>query len=169
MTRIAQLIEQFSLLPHPEGGYFRENYRSSGEIKSTSLDSNYKGSRNYSTAIYFLLSSDTFSAFHKINQDEIWHFYEGSPIRLFTISEKGELAEHLIGSDFNKGQLPQLVVPGNHWFAAEILDPNSYAFVGCTVAPGFDFADFELADRKLLSEEFPQHSGLIHRLTRIDA
>ena len=163
--RIEEIIHELKLTPHPEGGYFVETYRSRGEIKEDSLGKAYSGKRNYSTCIYFLLTSGTFSAFHKIRQDEIWHFYEGSPIVLYTISEKSILTKQLIGLDFKNGQTPQLVVPGNHWFAASVLNDNSYSLVGCTVSPGFDFSDFELPTRQALIAKFPQHTEIINRFT----
>jgi len=164
-TSLEELIEKLDLQPHPEGGYFKETYRSTGEIQEDSLGPGYNGKRSYSTCIYFLMTSDNFSAFHRINQDEIWHFYEGSPILLHIISEKGDYSEYRIGRGFSKGEVPQLVVPGNHWFAAEVIEKNSYSLVGCTVAPGFDFADFELPKRKELISKFPEHEELIARLT----
>lgn len=163
---VTELIKKLGLQPHPEGGYFKETYRSSDEIMEASLSSVYSGRRSYSTCIYFLLPSDTFSAFHKIHQDEIWHFYLGSPIQLQVISERGKHREFTIGTDLTKGEAPQLIVPGNHWFAASVLEPNSFALVGCTVAPGFDFADFTLARRGELITKFPKHRKLITRLTR---
>lgn len=165
MDKIKEIIKNLALKPHPEGGYFKETYRSKGEIKEDSLHADYKGKRNYSTCIYFLLTSDTFSAFHKIKQDEIWHFYDGSPIQLHTISETGKHTENTIGTDLNKGETPQLIVPGNHWFAAKVINKNDYALVGCTVSPGFDFTDFELPSRKELLSKFPQHKELITELT----
>lgn len=165
MTPIKELIEKLELQPHPEGGYFKETYRSAGEINKESLGSEYDGKRNYSTCIYFLMTSDNFSSFHKVNQDEIWHFYEGSPIRLHVISEKGGYSEYKIGRNFSKGEVPQLVVPGGYWFAAEVAEKDSYSLVGCTVAPGFDFADFQLPSRSDLVAKYPQHEKLITRLT----
>src|SRR5690554_4490747 len=100
VTPIEELIKKLELQPHPEGGYFKETYRSSGEINNESLGIEYKGKRNYSTCIYFLMTTESFSAFHRINQDEIWHFYEGSPIRLHIISEEGNHTTHIIGRDF---------------------------------------------------------------------
>lgn len=164
-TSIRNLIEKLDLQPHPEGGYFKETYRSKGEINTELFDSKYNGNRNYSTCIYFLLTSDRFSAFHKVNQDEIWHFYDGAPIRLHVISETGTYSEHRIGRNFSKGETPQLVVPGNHWFAAEVVKKDSYSLVGCTVAPGFDFDDFTLPSRKELIDQFPQHVEIISKLT----
>lgn len=165
-TKIEQIIKQLSLLPHPEGGYYRETYRSIEEIPEACLDSKYIGKRNCSTCIYFLLTSDTFSAFHRINQDEIWHFYQGSPLNMYMISPAGELTEVLIGSDIVKGEVPQFVVPAGFWFAAKVIDENSYSLVGCTVSPGFDFRDFELADKKMLCEMFTEHEKIIKRLCR---
>ena len=167
MTRIEEIIKSLELLPHPEGGYYKETYRSLGNINTDSLDESYNGKRSYSTCIYFLLTSDDFSAFHKIKQDEIWHFHEGSPIKLHTISEKGIHQEYMVGNDFSSGQKPQLVVNGNHWFAASIIDKNSYALVSCTVSPGFDFSDFILPTRRELIDRFPQHEELITQFTTI--
>lgn len=166
MSTINQLIERFQLQPHPEGGYFAETYRSHGEITAAALPQAYQGNRNFATAIYFLLTSDTFSAFHKIKQDEAWHFYGGSALTLYIISPSGELSEHRIGNDFEAGEVPQFVVPGNHWFAAKTMERNSYSFVGCTVSPGFDFADFELPKRAELLEKFPMHKAVITLFTR---
>ena len=166
MNNIEFLIEKFDLSPHPEGGYFKETYRSAETIEEIALPKNYKGSRNHSTCIYFLLTSNIFSAFHKINQDEIWHFYSGSPLKLYIISDKGEYSEHIVGNEFSSEQVAQFVVPGDHWFAAKTIKPNSYSFVGCTVAPGFDFADFVLPKRNELIAKFPQHEKVITLLTR---
>lgn len=165
MTKIEEIIEKFNLNPHPEGGYFRETYRSNGEIDKNSLPISYEGNRNYATCIYFLLTSDTFSAFHKIKQDEIWHFYDGSPIKLYIISDEGLYSEHVIGSNFSEGEVPQFVVPGNHWFAAETINKEDYSLVGCSVSPGFDFKDFELPTKKELVTKFPEHQHIIERLT----
>lgn len=166
MPHIQQIIKTLNLLPHPEGGYYKETYRSAGSINSDSLSADYSGKRNYSTCIYFLLTSDTFSAFHRIKQDEIWHFYDGSPLLLHTISEKGLHSQHIIGKDITNGQTPQLVVNGGDWFAATVIGENSYSLVGCTVAPGFDFADFELAEKDELTALFPEHKGIIGEFTK---
>ena len=160
-----QIIEKLGLEPHPEGGYFRETYRSEGSINEENLDDHYEGERSYSTCIYFLLTSDKFSAFHRIKQDEIWHFYDGSPIRLHVISETGEYSYHIIGRDLDRGEIPQLVVPGGCWFAAEVLNTNAYSLVGCTVAPGFSFDDFELKPTAELIKLFPDKTDIISRLT----
>ncbi len=161
-----EIINSLGLQEHPEGGYFKETYRSKDQIGLESLDKAYDSKRNYSTAIYFLLTSDTFSAFHKIKQDEFWHFYKGSCIKLHQISPEGAYKCVLIGADLTAGQVPQYVVPGGYWFAAEVLQKNSFALVGCTVSPGFDFADFVLPSRQEMKDLFPQHSDVFERLCR---
>ncbi|WP_274473863.1 cupin domain-containing protein [Mangrovimonas aestuarii] len=165
MNQAEQLIKALNLAPHPEGGYYKETHRSEGLITESSLP-DFEGDRNYSTCIYFLLTSDQISAFHKIKQDEIWHFYQGSPIVLHTISEDGDHKEYLIGSDIINGQTPQLIVPNNHWFAAKLFNPDDYALVGCTVSPGFDFRDFILPSRQELLYKFPQHKELVVEFTK---
>ena len=167
MNSIENLIKILELEPHPEGGYFKETYRSNGIIKNSCLPSEFKGNRNFCTGIYYLLESQDFSAFHKINQDEMWHFYQGDAIELVTITEEGELNVVLIGSDIANNEQPQYVVPKNVWFAASVSKPNSYALAGCTVSPGFDFRDFELGSYEQLVDLFPQHEAYIKKFTRV--
>lgn len=164
--RIEHIIANLELAPHPEGGYFKETYRSTGMIPQNVLEGDFSGDRNYSTGIYFLLTAGNFSAFHRIKQDEMWHFHEGDSLIVHMISPEGNYSNQKIGVDFEAGEVPQFVVPKGVWFASEVADGGEFSLVGCTVSPGFDFADFELADRKLLSDEFPTHSEIIERLTR---
>jgi len=163
------IIKHFNLIKHPEGGYYKEVYRSKGHIPAEVLGEPFKGDRNYATSIYFLLKSDEFSAWHRIKQDEIWHFYQGSSIKLHMISPEGSYSYVLIGNDFEANNHPQYTVPANVWFAAEVIksinQEDAYAFVGCGVSPGFDFKDFELPSRAVLTELYPQHSGIIAALT----
>ncbi len=161
------IIESFKLIEHPEGGYFKETYRSRGYIKNAHLENCFDGDRNYSTCIYFLLTSEKFSAFHKINQDEIWHFYKGSSLKLHMISPNGEYSFSLIGNSLTNNEIPQFVVPAGYWFAAEVMEPKSFSFTGCTVAPGFDFKDFVLPKQEDLINLFPKHQNIIKRLTRL--
>lgn len=160
-----EIIDQLDLTEHPEGGYFRETYRSEGIIPQNSLGDKFSGSRNQSTGIYFLLTSEKFSAFHKINQDEMWHFYKGSRLKLHTISADGIYSFVIIGNDLMNGEVPQYMVKGGDWFAAEVIDEGSYTLVGCTVAPGFDFSDFVLPSAVDLCKKFPNYSEVINRLT----
>jgi len=166
MDQSKKIIQVLNLKQHPEGGYFRETYRSDLQIDQGNLGENFSGKRNCSTCIYFLLTSNMFSAFHRIKQDEVWHFYQGSPIRLHTISPNGEYCTFIIGNNLDEGQVPQLVIPREHWFAAETINQNDYSLVGCTVSPGFDFDDFELGNRKGLISLFPQHRQIINEFTR---
>ncbi len=161
------IAEKLGMQAHPEGGFYKETYRSEGVISPNNLPVEYEGSRNYSTAIYFMLTSEAFSAFHKIKQDEFWFFHQGTPITFHTISSKGEYNVQTIGNDIARGQLPQLVVKGGDWFAAEIESDNEFALVSCTVSPGFDFNDFVLATKKELTELFPKHEDIISKLVRI--
>ena len=110
MQSIDEIVKELGLEKHPEGGFYKETYRSEGTIKASCLPEHYNGIRNYSTCIYFLLTSNNFSAFHKIKQDEIWHFYSGSPISIHVISKLGIYKKHVIGADLENGMLPQLVV-----------------------------------------------------------
>lgn len=161
------LIQQLGLRAHPEGGFYKETYRSVGAISQSDLGEDFSGSRNYSTAIYFMLTTETFSAFHRIKQDEFWFFHQGAPITFHTITKQGKYTVQTIGNDISKGHLPQLIVQGGDWFAAEIKSENNFALVSCTVSPGFDFDDFELATKKELTELYPQYTEIISQLTRL--
>ena len=159
------LINHLGLQPHPEGGYYKETYRSSGIIPLHCLSSNFKGDRHYATAIYFLLQQDDFSAFHRIRSDECWHFYEGGTLLIHVIDQQGTYTCIRLGRNIDQGELYQFVVPAGAWFAAEPAHTD-FALVGCSVSPGFDFADFELATADSLVREYPQHTSIIQRLCR---
>ena len=166
MSRIEKLIKQFSLLPHPEGGWYKQTYKSNEEIAASALPERFKGQRSFSTAIYFLLEKGNFSAFHRIKSDECWHFYAGDPLLIYIIDESGELKTITLGNEFEKGQFFQFIVPANCWFASKPAPGSEYCFVGCTVSPGFDFADFELANYKRLLGECPRYSEIIRSFCR---
>lgn len=165
--KIDQLVNKLNLLPHPEGGFYKEVYRSNNLISKELLSNQFSGDRSYCTSIYFLLTSDNFSAFHRIKQDEIWNFYSGSPLYVHVINKQGEYTCHEIGMDPENNLFPQLVVPAGAWFASSVKNKNDFSFVGCTVAPGFDFEDFELANRDDLINQFPAHKTIITQLTRV--
>lgn len=165
--KIKSLIKNLELIPHPEGGYYKETYRSEGSIPKDALKNKFNGERSYCTGIYFMLTSDTFSALHRIKQDEMWHFYDGGPLTVHVITPKGKYYTISLGRDFENGEVPQAVVPAGSWFGASVTNPNDYSFVGCTVSPGFDFQDFELAKERELIKRFPEHTTLIKSLTRI--
>lgn len=138
MTKAKELIEFYDMTAHPEGGYFKETYRSSEIIQTP------RGERSVSTAIFYLLQKGQSSQLHRIHSDEMWHFYEGDPLVVFEKSADGTIKETFLGRDVKKGQQVQYTVPAGVWFGAYLPKGSEFAFVGCTVSPGFDFRDFEL-------------------------
>ena len=164
-TPAAYWISRLQLAHHPEGGWFAETYRSPGSIPADALPSGFGGARSYCTAIHFLLERGDFSALHRLRSDETWHFYDGAPLTVHVISPEGAYSSILLGRDPEQLQRFQATVPAGSWFGAETA--GAYSLVGCTVAPGFDFSDFELARRSELTKQFPQHSALINALTRV--
>ena len=166
MGEAREWIDRLRLAPHPEGGWFRETYRADEEIAAAALPARFGGVRAFSTAIYFLLDAPAVSALHRIRSDEVWHFYRGDALTVFTIAADGVLGTSRLGADPGHGETFQLVVRGGTWFGAALDRDDAFALVGCTVAPGFDFADFELAERAELIARFPQHRAMIERLTR---
>ena len=159
-------IEKYNLLPHPEGGYYAETYRSSESVDKGALPERFTGNRSFSTGIYFLLGKENFSAFHRIKSDEMWHFYAGEGLDIFVIyPESGQLEIIKLGSNPDNGETFQAVVPAGTWFGSRPAAGSDYCLVGCTVAPGFDFEDFEMADREILTDLFPQHKKMIQELT----
>jgi uncharacterized protein len=149
------LVRRLALVPHPEGGFYRETYR------ATTLVDTPRGPRAASTAIYFLVTPGSFSALHRIASDEVWHFYAGDPLDVVSIDPHGVRHDVRLGAD-----VPQAVVPAGAWFGSRLAPGGRFALVGCTVAPGFDFADFELGERAALLAAFPAHASLVHELTR---
>jgi len=161
MVTANQLISKYQLQSHPEGGYYLQTYRSNELILKEALPARFKGNRNFSTAIYFLLEGLQYSAFHRIQSDELWHFYTGVGLEIYVLHPggKGEILK--LGDDLENGFSFQQVVPAGCWFASKPMVATGFSFVGCTVAPGFDFADFELANAKKLKEEFPEYRDWI--------
>lgn len=158
-------VEKLNLQPHPEGGYYRETYRSEQRLLGCCLHE-HEGPRSVATTIYFLLPAEQFSALHRLRSDEIWHFYAGSPLTLHIIDPQGNLSQIKLGANAENGETFQAVVKAGCWFGATVDDSDGYTLVGCTVAPGFEFEDLELGDRQKLLERYPQHRELIERLTR---
>jgi len=159
-------IELLGLTPHPEGGWFREIYRSAEQIPAGALPTRYQGGRAFSTAIYFLLKGGEFSAFHRLKSDEIWIFFEGSPLSIHQISPAGTHSCYHLGPDVTAGRVFQVVISAGTWFGAKAGDKTGFSLVGCTLAPGYDVRDFELARREELLALFPLHRDIILNLTR---
>jgi predicted cupin superfamily sugar epimerase len=163
-TGADDIIRVLQLSPHPEGGFFRETFRA----ESLPFALPERGPRAASTAIYFLLRRDDFSAFHRVRSDEVWHHYLGAPLELHRLESSGHSLVTL-GSALERGERPQAVVPAGVLQAARVApDSNGeFTLVGCTVAPGFDFADFEMPSREELISRFPAHHDLVEALTRV--
>jgi len=159
-------VKALDLSRHPEGGYYRRTYESVEQFPRASLPARFSGDRPMATAVYYLLEGHDFSALHRIKSDEIWSFYAGSPLRLTVLEPGGSLNRLLLGSAPEAGQSFQHVVRSGCWFGAEVIEAGSYSLVGCVVAPGFAFEDFELADRARLIAAYPLHRAVIERLTR---
>lgn len=157
-------IRHLELLPHPEGGFYKETYRASESASAAELPDRFGAARSFSTAIYFLLRSHDRSLFHRIKSDELWHYHAGGSLYIYILTDAGVITRTL-GPDVENGESLQVVVPANCWFGAKVAAENSYTLSGCTVAPGFDFADFELADRQTLLKTFPACSAIIELLT----
>ena len=153
-----KIIKNLKLLTHPEGGYYKEMYRAEQKIN---LDNGK--SRNVSTAIFYLLENEDKSRFHRIASDELWFFHQGNPLEILSI-QNGKLIKTVLGNNFEDGEVLQAVIPAHTWFASRVKNSKGYALVSCTVAPGFDFADFELADRDKLINEFPDLITYINAL-----
>ena len=158
-------IEHLELMEHPEGGYYKESYRSAATITGLCLPG-FGGDRSFSTAIYFLLEQGDFSAFHRIKSDECWHFYDGGILLIHVLPPNGDYVCKRLGKNLGEGELLQFIVPAGAWFASEPAPGSSFSLVGCTVAPGFDFEDFEMAKEENLLQSYPGHEALIKRLCR---
>jgi len=166
MKDAAYWIRTLRLAPHPEGGFYRQTYRAGVVIPRDALPPEFTGARSACTAIHFLLEGENFSAFHRLRSDEMWHFYAGGTASVHVIDPDGRYSEILLGSNPEAAESFQALVKAGCWFASCVKDPATFALVGCTVAPGFDFEDFEMAERKELLRVFPQHRTLIERFTR---
>lgn len=156
---VKELIQKLQLKAHPEGGFYSETYRSTESIVTDSGKV-----RNTSTAIYYLLENEDKSHFHRIQSDELWFFHQGQPLEINVIIGT-QFKIILLGNDIEKGEVPQAIIPANSWFASSIKNASGFSLVSCTVAPGFDFEDFELASRENLIQEYPHLKTIIEKYT----
>lgn len=158
-------IEKLNLRQHPEGGFFTEVYRSKRYVHLPEFD----GPRSVCTAIYYLLIGDQYSFFHRIKSDEIWHFYAGSSLLLHIIEEKEEktrLLDISLGSNIDNNETFQAVIKSGSWFAASVIDDDSYSLVGCTLSPGFEYRDWEVGYMQTLSRLYPQYKSVIEKYAK---
>ncbi|MEH6592758.1 MAG: cupin domain-containing protein [Halioglobus sp.] len=166
LATLKLVIEKLNLEAHPiEGGYFTESYRAKEGTLKAALPDRFDGDRSFCSQIYYVISPGRISALHKMLADETWHFYRGSPIKLFEITPEGEVLETLMGSDVLAGQLPQYTVMAENWLGAYNIDADEFSLVGCTVAPAMALDDYEHGKPEELLKQFPQHEELIRKLT----
>lgn len=158
-------IKTLNMQKHIEGGYFVETFRSHYTVSDKDLSGNFYGRRQLMTSIYFLLEGKDVSKLHKVKGDEIWFFHDGSSVIIELIDKNGEIATRIMGKDVSRGELPQVIIPSDTWFTAKISEDNSYVLLGCTVAPGFEFDDFELADPSKIITDFPHLKQFILQST----
>ena len=159
-------IDKLQLTAHIEGGAYASTYTAALTLPQQVLPASFHGARPASTAIYFLLKQEQFSAMHRIAADELWHFYYGDPLIVYEIEPGGNLTEHRLGNNPANNESFQCLVKAGSWFGSKTITDGAYSLVGCTVSPGFDFADFELGERATLIELYPQHAAIIGMLTR---
>ena len=164
---IDELKLMLGLKPLPEeGGFYAEVYRSNEKLPAACLPERYAGDRCFGTAIYFLLTAESFSALHKLASDEVYHFYLGDPVETLLLPESGSGEVVTIGSDLYRGMRPQLVVPRGTWQGSRVKPGGTFALMGTTVSPSFELADFTLGERAFLLAKYPRFSEMIQRLTR---
>lgn len=154
------LIRHLDLKRHPEGGYYRQTYKSTTEVSLP------QGERAVGSAIYYYLESNDFSAWHRLRSDELLHHYAGDRLIIYVIDHDGKLQHLNLGNPIDTQSQAQILVPAGHWFAAEVDHKSSYSLIGCTVFPGFEFLDCEIATKEYLLTQYPQHADIIRRLTR---
>ena len=170
MLSADEIIRRLNLKPLPiEGGYFRETYRSDETVSASVLPQRFGGDRSFSTAIYYLLTADTFSALHRLPSDELFHFYLGDPVGMLQLHPDGSSCVITLGPDLKAGQQLQAVVPRAVWQGSFLCDGGRWALLGTTVAPGFDFDDYQAGERDQLIRQYPDRAKLIAQLTRADS
>jgi len=166
MPSAEEIIRQLNLKPLPgEGGFYRETYRAAEKSPREALPERYRTEKSFSTAIYYLLTPGASSAFHRLPADEIFHFYLGDPVLMLKLHPDRRAEEIILGREIDKGQFVQTIVPANTWQGCLLREGGSFALLGTTVAPGFDFSDYETGDRETLLKKYPEYKELIEKLT----
>lgn len=166
MSTAEYWIEKLGLEPHPEGGYFREVYRSEDTVGKIGLPDRFDGDRSAATLIYYLLRNDEFSTLHRIKSDEIWVHVDGGSLDIHQIRSDGKYKKYPLGKDLDANQTPVCVIEQGTWFGASLPDENTFCLCTCIVAPGFDFADFEMGYSEQLKKAYPEHIAIINKLSR---
>ena len=167
MSEVGNLKRLLQLQPHPqEGGFFVETYRASSLLPEDALGAGYRGERALGTAIYYLLTPNSFSALHRLPGDEIFHFYLGDPVEMLLLGKKDTGKMITLGTDIEVGMRPQVMVPGGVWQGSRVVPGGRYALLGATMSPGFDFADYQAGAREELARQYPERVDLIKALTR---
>lgn len=157
-------LRAFQMLSHPEGGYFKETWRAAGEIPAEALPPQFGGPRNFGTSILYMLIGKDVSKIHRLRADEVWYFHAGGPLRLHILEPSGDYRSVLLGPDPDMGHEFQTVVPAGSWFGAEVAERNSFSLVGCAMAPGFDFKDWELGNVDALCQQYPMHREWLRQI-----
>ncbi len=166
MQKASELIEKLKLIPHPEGGFYREFYRSEHLLAEKALPKGFQNTKNLGSIIYYMLKSNDVSAYHKLRSDEIWHFHTGSPFILHLIDTDGNYKKIYLGNSIHLREVPCYVIPAGFYFGAEVSEENSYALASCTVLPGFSFEDFEMPTADKLMSIFPHLEQEIKHLSK---
>lgn len=155
-------IQHLNLKPHPEGGFYKEEYRSSIEVQKSNLPRGFTSARKLATSIYFLLRSVDISRLHRLRSDEIWYYHTGSPITLIYIDAEGKKHKHILGNNPEKAEKLSVLIPSGCIFCASVAQKDSFGLISCVVTPGFEFDDFELFDKEDLLQAYPQHTDIIN-------
>jgi len=156
-------IQHLDLKPHPEGGFFKEVFRSSIDVTKEELPKGYKSSRRLSTSIYYLLRSGEISKMHRLKSDELWYFHFGSPLKVIYIDHEGIKRTKILGARPEKAESFYMHIPAGNIFAAEVLEENFYSLVSCVVSPGFEFDDFEMFNKDDLIQAYPKHADVFEK------
>lgn len=164
INEVHNWVSKLGLTPHPEGGFYKRTFESNEQITDKELSVTFEGQRKLYTSIYFLLTSDDFSHFHRLKSDELWYFHAGSPLTIHVIDENGEYQELKLGLNLEKGEVPQILVKKNSIFGSSVMEEDTFSLVGCMVSPGFEFRDFELFTQDELIQKYPQHEEIIIKL-----
>ena len=163
-TNAQEWVTKLGLLPHPEGGYYKRTFESEENTSAQELTVDFEGKRKLYTSIYFLLSSNDVSHFHRLKSDELWYYHAGSPLTIHIIDEKGKYEEIKLGMNLDNGEVPQALVPKNSIFGSSVMEEDTCSLVGCMVSPGFEFQDFELFTQADLLTQYPEHKDIIMKL-----